>query len=111
MLFVTLLEIPGKVNLDTYPHIYLCLYIAHHQYADLAPRLFEQHLETLLMWANTAIDKTTNQPMLPHAFLIINAFAVEVQGKKTEPPSLNLLLTLLRATLHQGLISKNVGCP
>lgn len=87
MLFVTLLEIPGKVNFDINIERENVFQFADH----LTSRLFEQHLETLLIWANTAIDKTTNQPMLPHAFLIINAFAVEVWQKKNYPTTLYYL--------------------
>src|SRR5579859_5052916 len=44
-------------------------------------RQLELEIERLIGWAATAIEKSTNQPMLPYAIIVINAVDIRTDAK------------------------------
>ncbi|KAF1965274.1 hypothetical protein BU23DRAFT_574994 [Bimuria novae-zelandiae CBS 107.79] len=50
------------------------------------PKIFESTvLSKLVDWARTSMEKSLNQPTLPHAVIALNATEMEVDGKEWDP--------------------------
>ena len=71
-------------------------------------RTIEDVFERLIVWAATALEKSSNQPMLPHAIIVLNALPIDNPAKlwETEPSTGEILHRLAR-TVHRTPVFKD----
>ncbi|KAK8066852.1 hypothetical protein PG997_013599 [Apiospora hydei] len=67
------------------------------------PRAFESTvLSKLLQWGAASIDKSLNQPVLPHAVIVLNATDTSVDEREWDIPSATeLLMADIRGAIHR----------
>jgi predicted acylesterase/phospholipase RssA len=67
------------------------------------PRVIEKVLERLVDWAQAALEKSSNQPVLPHAIIALNASENDIEGDlwNVDIATKSLLENLSR-TVHQN---------
>ena len=56
----------------------ICLHVIG---ADLSSRVVEGVFEKLIDWAAAALEKSSNQPVLPHAIIVLNASENDIDSK------------------------------
>lgn len=56
-------------------------------WADIANRVVEHVFERLITWAAAAIETSSNQPVLPHAIIVLNASENDLDEKLWDVPT------------------------
>lgn len=56
-------------------------------HTDIADRVVEHVFERLITWAAAAIETSSNQPVLPHAVIVLNASEHDIDEKLWDVPA------------------------
>jgi patatin-like phospholipase/acyl hydrolase len=71
------------------------------------PRVVEHVFERLVNWANAAIETSVNQPLLPHAIIVLNASENDIDAKMWDVNiNTSTILDDLAKTVNQNAVFK-----
>ena len=73
------------------------------------PRVVESVFEKLVNWATVALEKSSNQPVLPHAIIVLNASENDIESENWDIPTATsrLLESLSRTVFQNATFKKN----
>ena len=70
-------------------------------------RVIESVFERLVKWAAAALEKSSNQPVLPHAIIVLNASENDIDPELWDiPTATSRLFEALSKTVFQNATSK-----
>lgn len=71
--------------------------------ADINIRVIENVVEQLIQWASVALEKSTNQPVLPHLIIVLNATENSIKADQWD---VNVATATLLQSVTEALASK-----
>lgn len=71
------------------------------------PRVIEAVIEKLIDWADAALEMSSNQPVLPHAILVLNASELSIDAEQWNPVNATeWLMNAVKDSIHQNVKCK-----